>query len=53
MTQKMKKLIILFGVFVTYASTYAFVYSQLLDQHDIDFQQFDNSQGVAGIITRE
>jgi len=41
------KLIILFGLFATWASTYGLVYSQVLNQHDIDFQRFDNSQGVA------
>jgi hypothetical protein len=43
----MKNLIVGLGLFTACVSVSAFAYSQLLNQEDIEFQDSDNSQGVA------
>lgn len=43
----MKSLIVGLGLLAVCASASGFMYTQLLTQDDIEFQEFDNAQGVA------
>ena len=43
----MKKIIVALGLFMVCGSVAGFTYSELLSQEDIEFQELDNSKGVA------